>query len=91
MVSLLFIALILIFKPWYEEEYKNERRKLGKYVLLSTFIIQMVQLFFNGFMIYTFLLCIANSITTYIFYKILKLLFEFLISVHCDIEVAKEL
>ena len=70
LVSLLFIALILIFKPWYEEEYKNERRKLGKYVFLATFIIQMVQVFFNGFMIYTFLLCIANSITTYIFYKI---------------------
>ena len=24
--------MILIFKPWYQEEYKNERRKLGKYV-----------------------------------------------------------
>lgn len=70
LVSLLFIALILIFKPWYEEEYKNERRKLGKYVFLATFIIQIVQVFFNGFMIYSFLLCIANSITTYIFYKI---------------------
>lgn len=70
LVSLLFIALILIFKPWYEEEYKNERRKLGKYVFLATFIIQIVQVFFNGFMIYSFLLCIANSITAYIFYKI---------------------
>lgn len=70
LVSLLFIALILIFKPWYEEEYKNERRKLGKYVFLATFTIQIVQVFFNGFMIYSFLLCIANSITTYIFYKI---------------------
>ena len=70
LVSLLFIALILIFKPWYEEEYKNERRKLGRYVFLSSFIIQMVQMAFNEFMIYTVLLSIANSITTYIFYKI---------------------
>lgn len=70
LVSLIFIALILIFKPWYEQEYKNERRKLGKYVFLATFIVQMVQMLFNGFMIYTFLQSIANSITTYIFYKI---------------------
>lgn len=70
LVSLLFIALILIFKPWYEEEYKNERRKLGKYVFLSSFIVQIVQMLFNEFMIYTVLLSIANSITTYIFYKI---------------------
>lgn len=70
LVSLLFIALILIFKPWYEEEYKNERRKLGKYVFVSTFIVQVIQMLFNEFMIYTVLLIIANSITTYIFYKI---------------------
>lgn len=70
LISLLFIAMILIFKPWYEEEYKNERRKLGKYVFLSTLIIQVIEMFFNGFLIYTCLLSIVASITTYIFYKI---------------------
>ena len=70
LVSLAFIAMILIFKPWYEHEYKNERRKLGKYVFLSTLIIQVIQMFFNEFLIYTLLLSIATSITTYIFYKI---------------------
>lgn len=70
LISLLFIAMILIFKPWYQEEYKNERRKLGRYVFLATLIIQTVQVFFNGFLIYTFLIGIATSITTYIFYKI---------------------
>lgn len=70
LISLLFIAMILIFKPWYQEDYKNERRKLGKYVFLATIIIQTVEVFFSGFLIYTFLLGIATSITTYIFYKI---------------------
>ncbi len=70
LISLLFIAMILIFKPWYQEEYKNERRKLGRYVFLATLIIQTVEVFFNGFLIYTFLLGIVASITTYIFYKI---------------------
>ena len=42
---LVFIVMILIFKPWYEEEYKSERRKLGKYVLLSTAAVQIIQLF----------------------------------------------
>ncbi len=70
LISLLFIAMILIFKPWYQEEYKNERRKLGRYVFIATLIIQTVGVFFNGFLIYTFLLGIATSITTYIFYKI---------------------
>ncbi len=70
LISLLFVAMILIFKPWYQEEYKNERRKLGRYVFLATLIIQTVEVLFNGFLIYTFLLGIATSITTYIFYKI---------------------
>ena len=70
LISLLFIAFVLIFKPWYEEEYKNERRKLGKYLFLATFLIQTIELFFSGFLIYNFLIVIAGSIATYIFYKI---------------------
>lgn len=70
LISLLFIAMILIFKPWYEEEYKNERRKLGKYVFLATLTIQIIEMLFSGFLIYTLLLAIGTSITTYIFYKI---------------------
>ena len=70
LISLLFIVLILIFKPWYEEEYKNERRKLGKYVFLASFIISTIELFFNGFLIYNFLINIVFSLSSYIFYKI---------------------
>ncbi|MCI9366453.1 MAG: hypothetical protein HFJ54_08155, partial [Clostridia bacterium] len=52
LTSLVFIAMVLIFKPWYEEEYKSERRKLGKYVLLSTILVQIVQMLFKGFLLY---------------------------------------
>lgn len=52
LTSLVFIAMVLIFKPWYEEEYKSERRKLGKYVLISTILVQVVQMLFRGFLLY---------------------------------------
>ena len=52
LTSLVFVAMVLIFKPWYEEEYKSERRKLGKYVLISTIAIQVVQMLFRGFLLY---------------------------------------
>lgn len=70
LISLLFIALILIFKPWYEEEYKSERRKLGKYVFFATLIIQTIELFFNEVLIYNILITIISALSSYIFYKI---------------------
>lgn len=68
--TLVFIVMVLIFKPWYEEEYKSERRKLGKYVLLSTAIVQIVQLFLKGFLLYDLFFGITTAVVTYIFYKI---------------------
>ncbi len=70
LTSLLLIALILMFKPWYEEEYKSERRKLGKYIVVSTLIVQIVQMLFRGFLIYDLFFSIVTAIVTYIFYKI---------------------
>ncbi len=57
-------------KPWYEEEYKSERRKLGKYVLISTIAVQIVQMLFRGFLLYDLFLGIVTGVVTYIFYKI---------------------
>ena len=68
--SLVFAAMVLIFKPWYEEEYKSERRKLGKYVLISTILVQLIQMMFRGFLLYDLFLSIVTGIVTYIFYKI---------------------
>ena len=68
--TLLFAAMVLIFKPWYEEEYKSERRKLGKYVLIATISVQLIQMFFRGFLLYDFFLSIVTGVITYIFYKV---------------------
>jgi len=62
--------MVLIFKPWYEEEYKSERRKLGKYVLISTILVQVIQMLFRGFLLYDLFLSIMTGVVTYIFYKI---------------------
>lgn len=70
LTSLLFIAMILIFKPWYQEKYKSERKKLGIYVFLSSFLVQALEMVFNGFLIYSLFSSILTGIITYIFYKI---------------------
>ena len=62
--------MVLIFKPWYEEEYKSERRRLGKYVILSVIAVQIVQILFRGFLLYDLFLAITTGVITYIFYKI---------------------
>ncbi len=62
--------MVLIFKPWYEEEYKSERRKLGKYVILSVLFVQIISLLFRGFLLYDLFLGITTAVVTYIFYKI---------------------
>lgn len=70
LTSLVFVGMVLIFKPWYEDEYKSERRKLGKYVIISTIAVQLIQMLFRGFLVYDLFLAIVTGITTYIFYKI---------------------
>ncbi len=70
LTSFVFIAMVLIIKPWYEEEYKSERRKLGKYVLIATIAVQIIQMLFRGFLLYDLFLGIVTGVVTYIFYKI---------------------
>ncbi len=70
LTALVFIGMVLIFKPWYEEEYKSERRKLGKYVILSVILVQTIQVFLKGFLLYDLFLGFTTAIVTYIFYKI---------------------
>lgn len=69
--TLIFIAMILIFKPKrINEQFENEKRKLGKFVFLSVFIGQAIKMIFKEFLIYDLLISITNAITCYIFYKI---------------------
>ena len=68
--SLLFIAMILIFRPKLQEPDKNEKQKLGIYVAISAFAVQASKMFFTMFLVYDLVTSIILGIVTYIFYKI---------------------
>lgn len=68
--SLLFIVLILIIRPNFEEEERNEKQKLGIYAFAASFIIQAGKMLFFGFLLYDLITSIALGLITYIFYKI---------------------
>lgn len=68
--SLLFVALILIFRPKLQNIDKNEKQKLGVFVAVSAFVVQASKMFFTMFLVYDLISSIALGIITYIFYKI---------------------
>ena len=68
--SLLFIILILIIRPNFEEEERNEKQKLGIYVFAASFAVQAGKMIFSGFLLYDLITSIALGLITYIFYKI---------------------
>lgn len=70
LTSLVFVVMTLIFKPKENEEYENEKLKLGKYVFLSTFVVQILNCIFDELLVYDVLLSMGIAITSYIFYKI---------------------
>ena len=70
LTTLLFIVMMLIFRPRYQEKGRNEKQKLGVYVLISSFIVQAGKMFFTMFLVYDLLTSIMTCILTYIFYKI---------------------
>ena len=71
LTSILFVAMILIFKPKkILEDYQNEKRKLGIFVFLSVFVGQVVKALWQPFLVYDLLLSISAGLVGYIFYKI---------------------
>ena len=69
LTTLLFIVMTLIFRPKFEED-RNEKLKLGLYIMISAFIVQAGKMFFTMFLVYDLLVSIVFAILTYIFYKI---------------------
>ena len=67
---LLFILLMLLFRPRYEDEHRNEKQKLGKYVFVSSFVVQAGKMLFSIFLVYDLLTSIMLAVLCYIFYKI---------------------
>lgn len=67
--SLLFFALVLVIRPKLQENV-NEGKKIGGHLFFAVFLVQIVPVFFESFMVYDVLISIMLAITTYIFYKI---------------------
>lgn len=68
--SLLFIVMILTFRPRIQEPEKSERQKLGIYIAIAAFVVQASKMFFSMFLVYDLIASIIFGIVTYIFYKI---------------------
>lgn len=68
--TMLFIVTILIFRPRFQDKNRNEKQKLGLYILCCSFVVQAGKMFFTMFLLYDLLVSIVFSILTYIFYKI---------------------
>ncbi len=69
LTTLLFIVMTLIFRPRFQED-RNEKQKLGLYLMASSFVVQAGKMFFTMFLVYDLLVSIVFAILTYIFYKI---------------------
>ena len=81
LTSLVFITFSLIYRPKYENVVRNEKKKLGPHLIISTFLVQAMGLMFGTFYVYDLLTSILLVVITYIFYKIftnsLKVLQEY--------------
>lgn len=70
LTTLVFMAVVLLVKPKYQDEERNEKKKLGIHLFFSTFIVQIIGMFFHEFLIYDVLSTFMISITSCVFYKI---------------------
>ena len=70
LTSLVFITFSLIYRPKYENMVRNEKRKLGPHLIISTLLVQAFGLMFKTFYVYDLLTSILFIVITYIFYKI---------------------
>ena len=67
--SVVFFASLFIFKTKVQDDC-NERRKVGKNLILATLIVQIVPIAFGTFYLYDLLIGIMQAIVVFIFYKI---------------------
>lgn len=68
--SLFFMVLMLLARPGYQEDTKNEKRLLGKHLIFSVICMQAIQLFTGSYLVADLLTTVMEAILTYIFYKI---------------------
>lgn len=67
--SVVFFASLCILKTRIQDDC-NERRKVGKNILIASLIVQIAPMAFGTFYLYDLLIGIMQSIVVFIFYKI---------------------
>ena len=67
--SVVFFASLFILKTRIQDDC-NERRKVGKNLIIASLIVQLVPIAFGTFYVYDLLIGIMQSIIVFIFYKI---------------------
>lgn len=70
LTSLVFIVFSLIYRPKFENELRNEKRKLGGHLVAATFLVQIMGVIFKTFYVYDFITSVLATMITYVFYKI---------------------
>ena len=70
LTTLVFITFSLIYRPKFENVVRNEKKKLGTHLVISTLLVQVMGIAFKTFYVYDLLTSILFTIVTYIFYKI---------------------
>lgn len=70
LTTLVLLVTLFIVRPRYNEEEKNEKIKIGKHIVASLLIIQIIKLAMSGFTLYDVLSGITIAIIGFVFYKI---------------------
>lgn len=70
LMSLLFMALVLIFRPRIDEESRYQRNKVGLHLFFAVFLVNLCGLLFKTFLVYDFLVTVVLSMMACVFYKI---------------------
>lgn len=68
-ILLIFLVSILIKRPE-EQEDRNEKKKVGIYISISAFVVQIIKLFIGDFLIYDLIYSVVTSILIFVLYKI---------------------
>ena len=66
---LFFFLSIIFFKPYVQDD-RNEITKLGKNILISTILVQVIKSFIAPVLVYDVIISVITVILTYSFYKI---------------------
>lgn len=70
LTTLVMVVSLFLFKPYYNEQERNEKIKVGKNIFISVLLIQIIKFAISGFTIYDILSTITLAMIALVFYKI---------------------